>query len=191
MSEDAFESFFADVKPLAKSDTIPTYHRQLAKEQAEARQQAATNGDHSHSTVLSREQEIEWIAPLDFMSFQRPGVQHGVFRKLRLGQYECQERLDLHRHTVLQAQQAIVRFIDQCQQHQVRTALIIHGMGHKSKPQALLKSCVNTWLPQIPQVMAFHTCQKHDGGLGAIYVLLAKSAAAKQQNRERFGKRGV
>ena len=43
------------------------------------------------------------VAPLDawfVLDFKRPGVQNGVFRKLKQGRYEIQSRLDLHRMTV-------------------------------------------------------------------------------------------
>lgn len=189
MSDDSFSDFLDGVKPLSKPDTVPTQHRQLAKEQALARQQAASATGEQGESPLSDEQEIELVDPHDMLSFQRPGVQHGVFRKLRLGHYDTHLKLDLHRHTVQEARQAVMGLLKRCQEQQVRSAIIIHGIGLKGNPPAMLKSCINTWLRQLPQVMAFHSCQKADGGLGAVYVLLAKSAEAKQRNRERFQQR--
>lgn len=189
MQDDDFSSFLDGVKPLAQPDTIPQHHRQMAKEQALARQKAAAEEQTDGDETLSSEQEIELVAPLDLLEYQRPGVQHGVFRKLRLGHYDTQMKLDLHRHTVAEARRAVTRFIQQCQEQQVRSAIIIHGLGQKSTPPAMLKSCVNTWLRQLPQVMAFHSCHKADGGLGAVYLLIAKNAEAKQKNREHFQQR--
>ena len=191
MSDEHFSDFLDGVKPIAKPDTIPSRHRQLAREQALARQQAATESGNTDDNPLSDEQEIELIDPMDMLSFQRPGVQHGVFRKLRQGHYETSMRLDLHRHTVAEARQAVLGFLKRCEEHQVRSAIIIHGIGLKSNPPAKLKSCVNAWLRQLPQIMAFHSCQKADGGLGAVYILLAKSAEAKQRNREHFQQRHI
>lgn len=189
MSDENFSDFLDGVKPLAKPDTIPSQHRQLAREQALARQKAASESESEGQEELSDEQEIELVDPMDMLSFQRPGVQHGVFRKLRLGHYDTHMKLDLHRHTVQEARQAVLGHLKRCQEQQVRSAIIIHGLGLKGNPPAMIKSCVHTWLRQLPQVMAFHSCQKADGGLGAVYVLLAKSAEAKQTNRERFQKR--
>ena len=63
--------------------------------------------------------------------------------------------------------------------------MILHGKGDRSSTPALLKSYVNKWLPALPQVMAFHSAQRHHGGAGAMYVLLKKSDDKKQENRER------
>ena len=52
--------------------------------------------------------------PHDILSFIRPGIQHGVFKNLRQGKYEIQSMLDLHRHTVEQARQALWMFINDC-----------------------------------------------------------------------------
>ena len=52
----------------------------------------------------------ERITPLDpwyVLSFKRPGVQNGVFRKLRQGRYEALARLDMHRMSVEQARREL------------------------------------------------------------------------------------
>ena len=62
---------------------------------------------------------------------------------------------------VSEARVEITRFIKDCYRTGVRTALIIHGIGLKSQPRpGLLKSLVNQWLPDIENVLAFHTAQK-------------------------------
>ncbi|HET8706021.1 MAG TPA: Smr/MutS family protein, partial [Pseudomonadales bacterium] len=38
--------------------------------------------------------------------------------------------------------------------------------------EPILKSSVNHWLRQLPQVLAFCSAQPKDGGLGAVYVLV-------------------
>src|SRR5690554_7342499 len=48
---------------------------------------------------------VEPLTAHDVLSWMRPGIQHGVFRKLRLGQYPIEARLDLHRMTVEEARQ--------------------------------------------------------------------------------------
>ena len=65
---------------------------------------------------------IESVDPLAYLEYQKPGVQHGVYKNLRLGKYEIQSRLDLHRHTVEQARVALWRFVDDCHKHSVRCA---------------------------------------------------------------------
>ncbi|MGY8862749.1 MAG: Smr/MutS family protein, partial [Pseudomonadales bacterium] len=42
--------------------------------------------------------------------------------------------------------------------------------------QAIIKSHVNHWLQQLDAVLAFTSALPKDGGTGALYVLLKKSA---------------
>lgn len=76
-----------------------------------------------------------------------------------------------------------------CIARDVRTALVLHGKGERSQPQALLKSYVSAWLPQIPDVMAIHSADRRHGGSGALYIPLRKSERRKADNRERHQKR--
>ena len=87
-----------------------------------------------------------------------------------------------------QARQEVFDFIADCQRYDARSAIILHGKGELSEPKAFLKSCVNTWLKQIPEVLAFHSAQKHQGGTGALYVLVKKSQRKKQENKIKFAK---
>ncbi len=134
------------------------------------------------------------IAPLDawfVLAFQRPGVQHGVFRKLKQGRYAAQAVLDLHRMTVEVARREIFEFIVESQQLGLRSVLLIHGKGASKAEQersSILKGCVDRWLRELEIVQAFHSAQPQHGGTGAAYVLLRKSEEKKRENRERFSK---
>jgi len=134
------------------------------------------------------------IAPLDawlVLEFKRPGVQNGVFRKLKQGRYEMQSRLDLHRMTVEVARREIFEFIVESQQLGLRSVLLIHGKGSSNvekERSSILKGCVDHWLRELEIVQAFHSAQPRDGGTGAAYVLLRKSEEKKRENRERFSK---
>jgi len=127
------------------------------------------------------------------LEYKANGVQEGVYRKLRLGKYSSEAVLDLHRKTLQQARQEVFEFIRDGYRVGLRTVMILHGKGERSNPPALLKSYVNKWLPSLPEVMAFHSAQKKDGGAGAMYILLKKNEQHKQQNREHFmrTRRGV
>ena len=134
---------------------------------------------------------IAQVEPWDELSWKRDGVQHGVFKNLRLGKYDLESRLDLHRMSVETARRAVLEFIADCIAANIRCVLVTHGKGDQRERPALLKSCVNHWLRQIDAVLAFHSAQRHHGGYGATYVLLRKSAAKREENRERFSKRGA
>lgn len=147
------------------------------------RRQAAAAHVESFDDPLASE-PVEMVDPLAVLSFMRPGVQHGVFRNLRLGKYATDARLDLHRMTVEQARVLVYQFIQDCLAHDVRSALITHGKGEGRSQPALLKSCIAHWLPQMDEVLAFHTAQKQHGSYGATYVLIKKSEKKKQKTRE-------
>jgi len=134
----------------------------------------------------------EGIEPLDawyVLAFKRPGIQHGVYKKLRQGRYDIDARLDLHRLSVKQARIDVHSFIQEAMQYGLCTVLILHGKGQRKTEQektAVLKGYVNRWLQDLEEVQAFHSAQPVHGGTGAVYVLLRKNLQKKRENRERF-----
>ncbi|MCH8499617.1 MAG: DNA endonuclease SmrA [Marinobacter sp.] len=133
---------------------------------------------------------VDPLTSNDVLSFQRPGVQHGVFRKLRLGQYQIEARLDLHRMTVEDARREVFQYVRDCHRYGLRTVLILHGKGERNADGiAILKSYLAKWLPELDPVLAFHSAQRHHGGTGAVYLLLRKGDQEKQHNREIHGGR--
>jgi len=95
--------------------------------------------------------------------------------------------LDLHRHTVREAREALFRFVNQALTRGWRTVLVSHGRGERSPTPGRIKSHVAHWLTQIPEVIAFHSAAPRDGGTGAVYVMLKKTAEAREQTREQHG----
>ena len=173
-----------DVRPIRRTNRADTsVSRELTPGHLE-RQRAAvaeTARDENHLTA----NDLELLSSHDVLSFMRPGVQHGVFRKLRLGQYGIEARLDLHRMTVDEARREVFGFVKDCLRYGLRSVLILHGKGERNPDNiALLKSYVAKWLTELDAVMAFHSAQRHHGGTGAVYVMLRKNEQQKQQNRE-------
>lgn len=124
----------------------------------------------------------------DILAFRSDGVQHGVYKKLRMGRYEIDACLDLHRLTVEEARKDVYSFLNDCYQYDLRVVIILHGKGDRNPEKiATLKSHLAVWLPQIDEVLAFHSALKQHGGTGAVYVMLKKSNQAKQTNREQYG----
>lgn len=174
-----------DVKPIKFEPRVELKVPAAAPATLRQRREAATAEVRADSNTLSGE-FVEPVEPLAELHYQRTGIQHGVLRNLRLGKYPIEARLDLHHHTVEQARRALFQFVQDCQQHDVRCALVTHGMGRDRQPQpGLLKSCVAHWLPQFDAVLAFHSAQKQHGGVGATYVLLRKSERKRLENLER------
>ncbi|MDC3015686.1 DNA endonuclease SmrA, partial [Luminiphilus sp.] len=159
----------------------------LSQDQREGRRKAA-EGEEAIVNPLAD----EGIAPLDawyILEFKRPGIQNGVYRKLRLGHYQLDARLDLHRFAIKQAREEVFSFISEASHLGLRTLLIVHGQGHSSAngdKTAVLKGYVNQWLRELEAVQAFHSAQPQHGATGAVYVLLRKSAEQKRENRLKY-----
>lgn len=189
-AEDDFFSVMAgeDVAPIQTEKRVPINKSRDDARTLEVRRQLAAAEVLAESDPLAGE-PVELLAPLAELSFRRPGVQHGVFRNLRLGKYNLDARLDLHRLTVERARLEVYQFVQDCVNNDVRSALITHGKGEGRDKPALLKSYVAFWLPQMDEVLAFHSAQKQHGSYGATYILLRKSERKKSDNRERHSRR--
>lgn len=191
-SDEVFQDAMSDVAPLKReprADRDRTARRDKDSS-VEHRRLAATQSPQQDRNTLSESN----IQPLDawfVLEFRRPGVQHGVFRKLKQGRYEVHSRLDLHRRTAQAARREIFDFVEESYRLGLRCVLIVHGKGD-SKPErersSILKGCVDHWLRELEPVLAFHSAQPQHGGTGAVYVLLRKSEDQKRENRERFSK---
>lgn len=183
----AFMSEMADVQPIKKPKQASIQKKTTITPGQEARKAAAedTFTDPNFLSLLNP----KMVKPHDFIDWKRDGVQEGVHKKLRLGKYDIEARLDLHQKTGREARDALFEFINDCQKLELRTVLIFHGRGERSNPPARLKSYLFTWLPQMDAVLAMHSALKIHGGTGAMYVLLRKSEREKLENRERHSKR--
>jgi DNA-nicking Smr family endonuclease len=177
-----------DVRPLA-GDAVLLLKRQPEITPGILERRRAAEALPVHDTNFLRTTDIPPVSPHDELSFLRPGVQHGVFRRLRLGEYRVETRLDLHGLGVEQARDAVYRLVRDCLKHDVRVCLVSHGRGTERNPPALLKSCVAFWLPQFVEVLAFHSAPRHLGGTGATVILLRKSERARQENFETYSRR--
>jgi len=179
-----FKQEVSDVVPL-KQEKVEVIKSKSTPSEAQLKsREAATQTQKKDANGLTLE-EVEAVGPHDIIGFKLDGVQDGVYKKLRLGKYDVHAVLDLHRRTLKHARQEVFEFIRESVEHDLRTVMILHGKGEFSDPPALLKSYVNCWLPEMNEVLAFHSATKHQGGTGAVVVLLRKSENKKQENRER------
>ena len=99
--EELFAQEMAGVKPLARDARVRLVKEALSEEQQTGRRLAAEGAETVSNPLVD-----EGVLPLDpwfILEFKRPGIQNGVYRKLRLGQYQTDARLDLHRLVVKQA----------------------------------------------------------------------------------------
>lgn len=182
---DDFQREMQGVKKMQPSNQVAVKKPKQSALNVDARRHAAANAVSSDPNYLSTS-EIPQIHPLDIVEYKNQGLQEGVFRKLRLGKYAIDARLDLHNMTLEYARVEVFKFIQSCIKYDVRSVLICHGKGERSKTPAKLKSYVVHWLEEMPEVLAFHSAQKQHGGAGAMYVLLKKSDKKKQETRDKY-----
>ena len=128
--DNLFASEMGDVTPLKRDPR----ERLIKTETVDAsrRRQAATQMTARSDNFLSD----DGVPPLDawyVLDFKRSGIQNGVYRKLRLGQYETEARLDLHRYTVAEARRELWSFFKEARRLGLRTLLITHGKGFGNK----------------------------------------------------------
>lgn len=190
-SDDDFSLFRAemhDVEPTGAASRVPLQKPMENSPGQQLRRRAAVNGQADHVDGLASEQYIQMVQPRDVLSFKKDGIQHGVFKNLRLGKYAIDSRLDLHHATVNQARKLLFEFITDCVEQGIRCAIVTHGRGENRERPALLKSCTNHWLQQMEAVMAFHSAQPQHGGTGSTYVMLGKSEVKRMENLERHHK---
>jgi len=185
-----FEQEMKDVRPLKPdiASVLPRRAQDRPGEPGTAYRRSAAqrpvDGDGNFLTTGF----VEFVHPQEVLSFKRGGIQNGVFLKLQRGGYAIEATLDLHLMSLEEAREQVYAFIRDCVRYEVRTALINHGKGARNKQnQAMIKSYVARWLPQFPEIMAFHSAQGFHGGTGAVYILLRKSERAKDRARERLG----
>lgn len=189
MSEKSFMELVGDdVTPIKTDSRVDLTKTSVDDKTFKERREAAAMEVAATDDPLAGD-PIEMVDPMALLSYMKPGVQHGVFRKMRLAKYPIDARLDLHKMTVERARQVVYQFVKDCVANDVRMALITHGKGEGREQPALLKSCVAYWLPQLDEVLAFHTALKHHGSYGATYLLVKKSIEKKQRTREQHLKR--
>jgi DNA-nicking Smr family endonuclease len=177
-----------DVKPLQVQKKVALKRDQASELVKQARRESAAREIISDDNHLSSD-HVELLDPHYHLEFKRPGVQHGVFKKLKQGKYKAEARLDLHRMTVEVARKEVYQFVKDSIAYDLRSLIIIHGKASSSKSKtALLKSYVNKWLPDLEEVQAYVSALPQHGGLGAAYVLLGKSERKKQENRDRISR---
>lgn len=191
MSDEDWQDFLQDVKPLKQEKKVSLRQKIKQGDFEEARDSASTF-KHKDTNPLVTD-IIHWVEPTDIIGYKMPGIQEGVYRRLRLGKYPIQARLDLHRKTIKEARNLVLKYINNCHKSGLRSVLLCHGKGGHTEGEsgdllgkAQMKSFCAQWLKQIDLVTAYHSAQPQDGGAGALYVMLRKNAEQKQRTRDMF-----
>lgn len=109
-------------------------------------------------------------------AFLQAGLPRRVLTDLRRGRWVVQGELDLHGLTREEARATLSRFLAARLQQGQRCLRIVHGKGLGSPGGVgLLKQLSKGWLAQREEILAFCQARPHDGGSGALLVLLRAS----------------
>lgn len=170
--DSAFLEAMAGVKPRPLPDHVaPERARPSTRPRStEADEQAVLE------EMMSDTLDPEDIESGDTLTYRAPGIQDSVWRRLRRGGYHIGAELDLHGLNRDQARAAVAGFLAGCQDRDVRALRIIHGKGRGSPNTGpVIKALLDGWLRRRKDVLAFCSARPHDGGTGAVYVLLRAS----------------
>lgn len=179
MSDDDYSLFsqaIRGVKRIHSEQADTGKPRANLKQQQRLRENAVQTVAGTQVDGLS-DQFILDVGAEEALFWARDGVQEGQMRKLKAGQISFAASLDLHGLTVAQAREQLWELLAEAVRREVRCVRITHGKAARldgRKP--LIKSHVNTWLRQHPQVLGFSSCLAKHGGTGAVYVLLKRTS---------------
>lgn len=110
------------------------------------------------------------VAGEAYLSYKNPTLQNKVFEQLKQGKLRWYDAVDLHGTSIEDARTAVQTIIANALKNGETVVKIVHGKG----TDAIIKTCVNGWLRQISDVMAFVSAPANDGGNGAVLVLLKR-----------------
>lgn len=121
-------------------------------------------------------------APLSFQDrldigdegvYLHDGLPRRVLTDLRRGRWVIQDELDLHGLTRDEARSALGSFLASSLKRGFRCVRLVHGKGHGSpNREPVLKGLSQGWLMQRQEILAFCQARPHDGGDGALLILL-------------------
>ncbi len=165
-----FMQAMTGVKPLKNQTIAVQQPKNTSDPNALFKRAAATGGEEMPTSALSDMQALlNPVASEAFLIYKTATLPNKKFEQLKQGKLRWYDAVDLHSSSIDDARQAVLKLITMAQTADETVVKIVHGKG-----DALLKTCVNGWLQQLPQVLGFVSAPAKDGGTGAVLVLLKK-----------------
>ena len=170
MADDDFRKAVADVRPLkpprraapSRPPAPPVPVQTQLDERAALLESLARPGTPEEALESGEE-----------LTYRRDGLSKQILRRLRRGHWVVQAGLDLHGLNRFDAALQVAEFVLLAARRGQRCVLIVHGKGHGSKNrEPVLKGKLRNWLVPRDEVLAFCQAPAHEGGSGAVLVLL-------------------
>jgi DNA-nicking Smr family endonuclease len=169
---------------LAAVGEVRPVKRGAERVEPEKRSSLPPRTDEDAEVLAQLSELVAGDAPFDladsdeFIEGHLPSLDPRLLGKLRSGELAVQGHVDLHGLTREEAKHALERFLLASRQAGRHCVLVVHGRGLHSEDQIpVLKTSVQLWLTRgriARWVLAFTTARPHDGGAGAVYVLLRR-----------------
>ncbi|MCP8465754.1 Smr/MutS family protein [Pseudomonas sp. ZM23] len=178
MQDDDFSQFAREMRGVKRIsvDQADTGKPKPDRQQLNERRQNATVRNEAIKVDGLSDQFVIDVGAEDELHWARDGVQEGQMRKLKLGQIGFEGSLDLHGMSVEKARETLWDFLAEATRFEIRCVRVTHGKAARiDGKRPLVKSHVNTWLRQHPQVLGFTSCLPRHGGAGAVYVMLRRT----------------
>lgn len=154
------------------AQTESTTKQKKVDAQTLAKRMAAEGSEVAQGEALSDMQALlNPVANQAFLSYRIATLQHRVFEDLKAGKMRWFEAVDLHGCTIEQARSALLELLHIAKENNQNVVKIVHGKGK----DGVLKTCVNGWLRQHREVLAFVSAPENQGGTGAVLVLLKRA----------------
>ncbi|GAB4057916.1 Smr/MutS family protein [Uliginosibacterium sediminicola] len=109
----------------------------------------------------------------DELYYLKEGLPRTMLRDLRRGRWVVQAELDLHGANRDEARDLLAAAFAQWRKQDIRCVRVIHGKGLGSPgKEPVLKKLVAGWLMNYDDVLVYTQARVHDGGAGALLVLM-------------------
>lgn len=178
MQDDDFSLFANEMRGVKRIqvDQADTGKPKADRQQVRLRQQNATTKVENLRVDGLSDLFVIDVGAEDELYWARDGVQEGQMRKLKAGQIGFEGSLDLHGMNIEKARELLWDFLAEASRLEVRCVRVTHGKAARTDGRRpLLKSHVNTWLRQHPQVLGFTSALPRHGGTGSLYVMLRRT----------------
>jgi DNA-nicking Smr family endonuclease len=175
---DLFERAMTGVAPLAPEarDRVPAPAPSDAPDRVPVDEDAEALA--ALSDLVAGEVAFDVVDTTEHVEGAVVGLDQRLVRRLRRGELAWQAHIDLHGMTTRPARETVRRFLERSLVSGHRCVLIVHGRGLRSKDgEPVLKRHLVSWLSRGAMgrmVLAFCSARPHDGGSGALYVLLRR-----------------
>ncbi len=180
-----FTKAMSDVVPFEDQNYIPKVVKKVEKVISKPKNDDEMVLDNLDKLVTSG---------IGFAVFDTPEYMEGTgydinpltTKRLHRGDFSIQDHIDLHGHSVAEAQISFDNFLRESISSGKRAVLIIHGRGLSSPGEPVLKKKVSDWLTSgqwRKWIVSYTSARPEDGGAGATYVLLRTKPVSKSARK--------